>query len=139
MKKIAIIFVFAALIILNSCQTTPPLDPETAVALEINNIPTEYNGYYGLAGYTNSSTDVRCDGIVDFNILSGVFKHKNGDEWKVRDIKKYSRYWIILVLSKEGQPMITRFSKQIVIKSESIILDYGKDFYDTADEAVRRY
>jgi hypothetical protein len=142
MRKLFISFLPIFMVILSmACQTVEPLDPDTSISMEIVNIPSEYIGWTGLAGVhlDQSTEDPQLAYTVDMNVFSGILKYKNGNEFKVKDVRRNSRYIVIFILVKEGEPTVTRYSKQLLIKTGTIFLDFAKDFYPTPEEALRHY
>jgi hypothetical protein len=145
MYKLSVtLLTISMVIIAMSCVTVEPLDPELPMSIEIINIPEENIGWYSITSVyialeQSSEDNPRLNQTIMPNVLSGILKYKNGTEFKVKNIQKHKRYLVILVMVQEGQASVTKYSGQFLIKSGTIFLDYNKDFYDTAIEAIRRY
>jgi hypothetical protein len=142
-KSLDVFFVIYIVFVLTSCQTMEPLDPDLTIALEINNIPDINIGWSGLAAVhvaeeSGSIEDPQLGIRVDANIYSGLLKYKSGTEFKVKDVRKNKRYMVIFIMLQEGQPTVTMYSKQFVIKSETIRLDFNSDLFSDPKEALVR-
>ncbi|MDR2747470.1 MAG: DUF1266 domain-containing protein [Treponema sp.] len=122
------------------------------IAVEIINIPQEYNNKIciaGIAGQNNGTPRVHHRIFGD--IFAGELKYKDGRLWKIDDAERNIRYQIILVInnseensseennSEENGRMITKYSRRFLIESDVIKLDYNTDFFDSAMESLNHY
>ncbi|MDR2370151.1 MAG: DUF1266 domain-containing protein, partial [Treponema sp.] len=113
------------------------------VALEIINMPQEYNNKFCLvatAGSQGADNPSVWSRVLE-NTFSGEFKYEDGTSWKINENEKNVRHSLVLVIvdTDKDNESITKFSRKFLIESDVIILDYAKDFFDTAAEAVRHY
>jgi hypothetical protein len=139
MKKIIVLFLAVLLIL--SCQTTELLDPDTNIAIEVTNIPDQYYGCRGYAHvyFERTLNSPQLEMEINSDTFAGILKYKNGTEWKIGDRRRNMRYAIFFIIVKQDESTITRFSRQYLIRSATILLDYNNDFYDSADEAIRNF
>lgn len=115
----------------------------TSIALEIINVPARFTGKSGLAQLQTDEEDNPQinQQLLGNNIFSGILKYKDGTPLASDKIQKGIRYLVILVIiDKEDESnSITKFSRQFLIESDTITLDFENDFFDSAIEAIQRY
>ena len=119
-----------------------PAVSSVSIALEILNIPSIFEGGYGLAALQIPEGEALIiEHRIFGNIFSGVLRYKDGSFFTLDKIQREIRYLIILVIvDKDDETKSeTRYSRQFLIESGVITLDFNNDFFDSAIEALQRY
>jgi hypothetical protein len=112
------------------------------IALEILNMPQEFNNRVCLVSFPGQGNDnPRVGHRLLGNIFSGEFQYKDGSPWKLSEVERNVRYQLILIIDdkEENDRIITKFSRKFLIESDVITLDYHADFFDSAMESLQHY
>jgi hypothetical protein len=104
------------------------------IAVEINNIPMEFNDEICIAGITGRDTPQVWHKLSG-DTFAGEFKYSDGRLWKISETERNIRYQVILVIDDS----VTKFSRMFLIDSDVIKLDYNTDFFESATESLTQY
>jgi hypothetical protein len=138
MRKLLIVL-FAIFI----CQAVTAQDQDVSVSLEITNISNKYFGTTGAAfimipGERGGSESPRLMKRVDTSTLSGIIKNNDETDFKLSDARLGAGYVVILIFIKAGEADLTMYSKQFVITSDKVKLNFRSDFSPDPRRALSR-
>ncbi|MDL2229965.1 DUF1266 domain-containing protein, partial [Treponema sp. OttesenSCG-928-L16] len=112
------------------------------LALEIVNIPKEQIGRYAIAtlNLSGSPETPRVSRRMDRGILSGILKFRDNTEFYAGQAEENIRHTVILVIANDdGSESETFYSRQLLVNSGLIALDFNRDFFEDVNVAVRKY
>jgi hypothetical protein len=137
MRKLLVVL-FAIFI----CQAVTAQEQDVSVGLEITDIPNRYNGMTGAAFVIipgeDGSDRKEFYQVIDANVISGVLKEKDGTDFKLSTAKYGAGYIVILIFVKGDKAQLTMYSKQFVITSDKIKLNFRTDFSPNASRTRSR-
>ena len=129
--------------LLSACTTTPRVDPDANIRLEIINLPREFNGSNGRAvlflvvAAQNPDRPSFVENISS-NTLSGYLRYEDGTPFLMRNVQRGQDYvFTFMLLNTAGRVTLHRSARPIFISSNTITLDFTRDFFETIEEALR--
>ena len=143
MKKNLILIMITVILFISSCATTGKADPNGFVGMEIINLPREFIGSTSqvrlfLVGVNQNQDLPRFQDTIGSQEFSGYFEYEDGTKFLRRNVQKSERYMaLFMILNDAGRVTIHKTSRPVYLQPDITKLDYEKDFFESATEAMR--